>query len=177
MDRKSDPSALAAAAATLEAELQRFERAAEEVRASRLESARNLDRGSKALSRAAEIEGKLSARVTGLVEAIRAADTRQQQATVALQKFGEELRDRQVAYGQLTELFAALGRDAGSVRDLLDGKREGLEAALARIEELDARALALADTALGAGFQDLAQDARGRHEQLRALLGTLGRVH
>src|SRR2546430_15810692 len=73
-----DKVGLGAAAAALEAELRRFEQAAELAARLELKSQKNLERASRAAQDAAEAQGRVAERVRALVEEIARARERQE---------------------------------------------------------------------------------------------------
>lgn len=173
MPRPANDTELTRAAAVVEAELARFEATAREAADQRLDSRKNLERGVRAMQRAAEVEERLVAGVAALVAAVRAATTRQQAAVDELQAFGRALQERQAGYLALAERFEAFGRDAAGLNDRLRGGDGDLTAVRQEVARLRDMAAALAVEAEARDFRDLERDAIARRDQLEAALDRL----
>jgi hypothetical protein len=155
---------LGAAAASLEAELRRFEQLADLAVRMELKSQKNLERAAQAAQEAAEAQTRVSERVRGLVEEIARARERQEDQAKQLGGRAEEIRSRRQALEALLARFARLGNEVAEVNTLL---KEGGNVADAeeRLGSVAASAEELLRDAEREGFEDAVRQAESIRQQ------------
>lgn len=155
---------LGAAAAALEAELRRFEQLAELATRVDLKSQKNLERASRAAQDAADAQGRVNERVSGLVEEITRARERQEEQARQLAVRAGQIDERRQALEALLLRFAQLGNDAAEVNALL--KQGGdVAAAEERLGTVAGVAEELLREAERVGFEDAARQAESIRQQ------------
>src|SRR5690242_7476887 len=95
---KQDTPPISAAAAALEEELVAFEALAAALRKMPLASKKHLERAARTLHEAAGFEERIAVRLRALVEAINAANQRQQASAAAILERAQEIQARNAEY-------------------------------------------------------------------------------
>lgn len=138
---KNDPgSALSEAAMALALELKKFEDLSAQAARVKLNSEKNLERATEALTRAAESQDRINAQVQKLVAAVQAARAKQETDAAALVARAQQIAGRRGQYALVLERMGALGQMAKEVQDLL---REGP----GKLDEVQQRMQKVADDA------------------------------
>jgi chromosome segregation ATPase len=157
MARSDKPSELSEVALALDHELRRFEELAGQAARVKLNTEKNLERATDALTRAAESQDRIHAHVQKLVAAVATARQKQESDAAALVERAREIAARRKEFAGLLHRMGALGTAAREMQDLL---REGP----ARIDEVQTRMQQVADEAgdisRAAGEKDMEDLAR-----------------
>jgi hypothetical protein len=174
-------SELAAVAAALDADLQRFEQLAQAVARDRLASGRDLERVARRLAESTEVQASIGLRVSELVAGFEAARRRQDESAEQIRASAAELEARTAQYRELMDGFAALGEETGKLNEAarqpgeaedgaaLDAAADRPQDLLAwaqRIEQLVERAKRLGERAREVGFSDLVRLFDSLRQQL-----------
>src|SRR3954462_13844197 len=113
---KNDPgNELSEAALALAHELKKFEDLAEQAARVKLNTEKNLERATEALTRAAESQDRINAHVQKLVAAVPAARQKQEADAAALMARAQQIAARRQEFAGLLQRMAGLGESA---RDL-----------------------------------------------------------
>jgi DNA repair exonuclease SbcCD ATPase subunit len=182
MKKKEESSELVNIAATLEAELRRFETLAEEVRDSPLQSQKHLERMARALQEVADCDERLVANVRALLAALNSRRDLQTSLAGEVNAKALELQARTQTYQELMQRFGGLGQEAGKlsadVQTLFASVPEGGAQARAaelvgalqqvndRMQQVADNAQSLAQDAHAQGFFDVSRDADSLRQQL-----------
>lgn len=172
-------SDLVAAATSLDEELRRFEKLADNIRAAPFASQKNLERAAEILRDVSASDQELSNRVTVLVQAIARVRDRQQQQAELIQKRATELQERAQVFQSLIESYGTLGRQAAELNELLattlGGQKHpqrtpeleaGLQTLAGRLTEVAASAEELAQRAEQVDFGDVQRMAESLRQQI-----------
>jgi hypothetical protein len=177
-------SSLTAAAAALEADLERFDSLAATIKRMPLNSRKNLERAARALQEAAGYEEVIGGRLRALVEALNAASTRQKESAEIMTARGREIGARSAEYAEMSHRFVALGEEgkrlgvlALEVAAVVPGETEDqrIERVSVRLDDLIERmgrvvtgASELARAADAKDMGDLAREADTLKQQVAA---------
>lgn len=166
MTKTDKPNELAEAALALDHELRRFEDLAAQAARVKLNTEKNLERATEALSRAAESQDRINAHVQKLVGAVQAARARQESDAAALMARAQEIANRRGQFHQVMQRMGGLGQMAKEVQELL---QEGA----GRLDEVQERMQKVADDAADIGrvaqeqdMEDLARQADTLRQQV-----------
>src|SRR3954469_22213640 len=110
---------LSEAALALDHELKRFDELSAQAARVKLNSEKNLERATEALTRAAESQDRINAHVQKLVAAVQTARGKQETDAQALVARAQQIAARRGEYAQVMQRMAALGQMAKEVQDLL----------------------------------------------------------
>src|SRR5438045_4161482 len=127
MTKADKPSDLSDAAMALDHEMRRFEELAAQARRIRLNTEKNVERATEALSRAAESQDRINAVVQRLVRAVGEARQTQEADAKALMDRAHEIADRRKQFGEVLQRMAGLGQMAKEVQDLLKAPAPDLD--------------------------------------------------
>jgi predicted nucleic acid-binding Zn-ribbon protein len=168
MTKAQKPSELAEAAQALDHELRRFEELSGRAARVKLNSAKNLEAATEALSRAAESQDRIQAQVRKLVAAVQAARQKQEVDAAALMARAQEIAARRARFAQVLQRMSGLGQMAKEVQGLL---REGP----GKLGEVEERMQRVADDAADVGreaqeqeMEDVARQAEELRQQILA---------
>jgi hypothetical protein len=183
---KNPAGALVQAALALEEELRGFDQAAREAQRLPLTSQKNLERTTERLGELASAEGRVGPLVAALQAAVRDMAEKQRAQAEALAARSAEVERRREELVALLEKYAEVGREASGVNQLAlevlgaakggssSADPPGVDAVRARLERLADRAGELEREATERGFEDLAAQAQGLRQQLRAVVNRIG---
>src|SRR3954463_171837 len=134
---KNEPgSALSEAALALAAELKKFDDLSAQAARVKLNSEKNLERATEALTRAAESQDRINAQVQKLVAAVQAARGKQETDAQALVARAQQIAARRGEYALVLQRMAALGQMAKEVQDLLrEGQLEEVQQRMQKVAE------------------------------------------
>jgi len=168
VDRPDKPSELSEAALSLDRELRRFADLADQAGRLKLNTEKNLERATEALTRAAESQDKINAHVQQLVAAVSVTRQKQEIDAAALMKRAEEIAGRRKEFAEVLQRMAGLGLMAKEVQ-------EALKAGAAAVDEVQSRMQRIADEAADIGriaqekeMEDVARQAEGLRQQILA---------
>lgn len=174
MAKSEKPSELAEAALALDHELRRFEELSIQAARVKLSSAKNVERATEALTRAAESQDRIQEQVKKLVAAVQAERQKQEVDAGALMARAQEIAARRARFAQVLERMGALGQMAKEVQTLL---REGP----GKLDEVQERMQRVADGAADVvreaqqeEMDDVAQQADGLRQQVLAARNKVG---
>src|SRR5712692_4755192 len=166
MTKKDPGNDLSEAALALDHELRRFEDLAEQAARVKLNTEKNLERATEALSRAAESQDRINAQVQKLVKAVADARQKQESDAAALMARAQEIAGRRNQFAEVLQRMGALGQMAKEVQELL---KEGP----ARLDEVQQRMQKVADDAAEIGrsaaeqeIEDVARQAEALRQQV-----------
>ena len=179
--RDDGDSELVKAAASLNAELQRFETTAVGLGKLPLNSQKNLERAAKLLTDVAEVDERMGRQVAVLVAAIAEARDRQAAQAEGVRHKAEEINTRAQTFRGLLEQFGALGTFAGTLNVQLHqisvaqaaGEAAPMTELFEQMGALAQRAEGLAALATKEDFGDIARQADGLRQQVLAARGKL----
>lgn len=161
-------SALVAATAVVEVELERFEDATAAFSKISLNSAKNVERAGKALNDLADGEQRVVDGLQLLVKAIGSVRDRQL-AQVEMSKVkAEEVRARSAIFRALEKELLALGEGASAVSAKLKNPGDASVDLEAEMGELADKAKRVAERATSEDFDDLSRVADGLRQQILA---------
>ncbi len=138
-----------------------------------LNTRKAIERCARDLQRAAELHDRLQAHVANLGARLQEVQHRAAGAGASLLEVGAELSRRQGEYAELIASSELLMAEAVATREISDRGPSALPELRERLGSLVERAGSLAEAAREAGFRDLADEAKARHQQLDALLHKL----
>lgn len=163
-------SELSAAAVLLDQELRKFEELSDLAGRIKLNSEKNLERATEALTRAAESQDRIAAHVRSLVAAVSAARERQEQDANALMARAQEISRRRTRFAEIVEQMAALGGVAKEIQTLLqqEKSKETVGQVQQRLQAAEERAGELARLAGDEEMEDLARQADSLRQQLQS---------
>jgi chromosome segregation ATPase len=173
---KDDEPTLTAAAAALQAELDRFEALAASLRKMPLASKKNIERAARTLQEAIGYEERLTGCLRGLMEAITAASRRQQESAASIVERGREIEARDAEYREVLGAYAALGGEAQELTVLaqeiaakpLEQGDDRLDELLGRMTHLGERVQEIARTAAAKEMDDVERVADTMKQQIAA---------
>lgn len=177
-------SSFAAAAAALEAELERFEGIAASVARAPLTSQKAIEHAARLTRDASEAQGRYAQRLQALVAMVGTTGERQRVAANAINDRVAEIDARTAAHAALERRLGELGEEARGINARAQGATAGgvvpgsperlaeligaLEEIAERMDAAVARALEVARDATAADFVDVARQADALRQQLLA---------
>jgi len=168
VERPDKPSELSEAALALDRELRRFADLADQAGRLKLNTEKNLERATEALTRAAESQDRINAHVQQLVAAVSVTRQKQESDAAALMKRAEEIAGRRKEFAEVLQRMAGLGGMAKEVQ-------EALKAGSAAVDEVQSRMQKIADEAADIGriaqekeMDDVARQAEVLRQQILA---------
>ena len=164
MTKADKPSDLSEAALALDHELRRFEDLAGQAAQVKLNTEKNLERATEALSRAAESQDRINAQVQKLVAAVQSARLKQESDAAALMARAEEIANRRAQFAQVLQRMGGLGQMAREVQELLKEGNFKLDEVQERMQQVADDAADIGRSAVELDMEDLARQA----EVLRA---------
>lgn len=170
-----DPPPLVAAAEALDTELRSLEALVSSANKEPLTSQKHLERAARQLAAVGELESRLRAALTTLVETIAGAGARQQTALEALGARAREIEQRFEAFKALAARRDQLGAQGAEVNEqiraaLAEGNaRAALPRALESLTRAAQEGEALFVLAREHEFNDLAREADSIRQQLSSL--------
>jgi hypothetical protein len=190
MAQAARESSLIEVVKAFDAELERFARASSAACRRSLDSKRELERATAAVTEAAAAEVSLQSRAQDLLVALRAAQGEQQERAEALRVRAGEIKERVGLYEQLAMRYQELGgqgaalaeaagklshsaRTSGDSPPLRAELLDGLATLEEKVTELRTVAHTLAGDSRSAGFEDLASESHAVEQTLSALRNKL----
>lgn len=177
-------SPFAAAAAALEAELERFEGIAASVARAPLTSQKAIEHAARLTRDASEAQGRYAQRLQALVAMVGTTGERQRAAANTINDRVAEIDARTAAHAALERRLGELGEEARGINSRAQGATAGgvvpgspdrlaelvgaLEEIAERMDAAVARALEVARDATAADFVDVARQADALRQQLLA---------
>ncbi|HEY6911528.1 MAG TPA: hypothetical protein VI356_19265 [Myxococcales bacterium] len=168
MAKPDKPSELAEAAFALDHELRRFEELAEQAARAKLNTERNLERATEALTRAAESQDRINAHVQKLVAAVASARQKQESDAAALVERAREIAGRRKEFAVQLQRMGALGTAAREMQDLLRAGPGKIDEVMARMQEVADEAADISRAAGEKDMEDLARQADVLRQQVLA---------
>jgi len=181
LSTKTTDGTLAAAAAALENELERYDETVTELQKLPLTSDKTLQRARKVLEQCAGHQEKLAVLLPAFAQAMQQAQLRQQQCMDATAQGTEKIRTRFEGRMALLERVAALGQSAQDINEpvaaVMSAQAEertpaellkSLEDVGARTEAVIAEADAVHKLAQDGDWQDIARDTDALKQQLQS---------
>jgi chromosome segregation ATPase len=166
MTKADKPSDLSEAALALDHELRRFEDLAAQAGNVKLNTEKNLERATDALSRAAESQDRINAQVQKLVKAV--ADSRQKQESdaAALMARAQEIAGRRKQFAEVLQRMGALGQMAKEVQELLKAGPGNLDEVQQRMQKVADEAAEIGRAAQDQDMEDLSRQAETLRQQV-----------
>jgi len=168
VDRPDKPSELSEAALSLDRELRRFADLADQAGRLKLNTEKNLERATEALTRAAESQDKINAHVQQLVAAVSVTRQKQESDAAALMKRAEEIAGRRKEFAEVLQRMAGLGVRAKEVQEALKAGAAAVDEVQSRMQRIADEAADIGRTALEKGMDDVARQAEGLRQQILA---------
>jgi hypothetical protein len=167
MTKSGKASELAEAALALDQELRRFEELTEQADRVKLNSEKNLERATDALSRAAQSQDRIQGQVQRLVAAVAAARQKQEQDAAALLERARQIAERRTRFAEVQQRMGGLGQMAKEVQE---GLKQGtdLDQIQARMQEVADGAAEIGRDAQEGEMEDLARQADTLRQQVLA---------
>src|SRR5438874_4410157 len=159
MTKADKPSELAEAALALDRELRRFEELSAQASKIKLNTEKNLERATDALSRAAESQDRIGAHVQELVRAVATARQKQEQDAAALMGRAQEIASRRAQFAALLEKMGGLGQMAKEVQELLKADQRDVAEVQARMDKVAEGAEQIGRAAQEQEMEELARQA------------------
>ena len=163
-------SELSQAAVLLDQELRKFEELSALASRIKLNSEKNIERATDALSKAAESQDRISAHVRSLVGAVAAARERQEKDSQTLMARAHEISARRTRFVELVQKMGALGAEAKEIHSLLQAEKtkQTVAAVQARLEGVADGAEEIVRVAEAEDLEDLARQADSLRQQLQS---------
>jgi hypothetical protein len=174
MPKRDEPSELAEAALALDRELRRFEELSGQASRVKLNTEKNLERATEALSRAAESQDRIGAQVQQLVKAVAAARQRQEQEAAALMARAQEIAARRAQFSELLRKMGGLGQMAKEIQELLKAEKRDVAEVQARMDKVAEGAAEIGRAAQEQEMEELARQAEVLRQQLLAAKNKVG---
>ena len=168
MARADKPSELAEAAFALDHELRRFEELAEQAARVKLNTEKNLERATDALTRAAESQDRIHAQVQKLVAAVATARQKQESDAAALVERAREIAGRRKEFAVQLQRMGALGTAAREMQDLLRAGPDKIDEVMTRMQQVADEAADIARAASEKDMEDLSRQADVLRQQVLA---------
>jgi len=168
MTKADKPSDLSEAALALDHELRRFEDLAGQAAQVKLNTEKNLERATEALSRAAESQDRINAQVQKLVAAVQSARIKQESDAAALMARAEEIANRRAQFAQVLQRMGGLGHMAREVQELLKEGNFKLDEVQERMQRVADDAADIGRSAVELDMEDLARQAEVLRAQVLA---------
>src|SRR4051812_41390815 len=150
---------LAEAALALDQELRRYEDLAEQAARLKLNTEKNLERATEALTRAAESQDRINGHVQRLVAAVGGAREKQESDARALMARAEEIAARRKEFAEVLERMAGLGGMAKEVQEALKTGPGAMGQVLERMQQIADEAGEILRTAQAKEMEDVARQA------------------
>jgi urease gamma subunit len=166
--RSDKTSELAEAAFALDHELRRFEELAEQAARVKLNTEKNLERATDALTRAAESQDRINAQVQKLVAAVATARQKQESDAAALVERAREIAGRRKEFAVQLQRMGALGTAAREMQDLLRAGPGKIDEVMTRMQQVADEAADIARAATEQDMEDLARQADVLRQQVLA---------
>lgn len=164
-DKQTD---LAEAALALDLELRRYDDLAAQAARVKLNTEKNLERATEALTRAAECQDRINGHVQKLVTAVAAARQKQEADAAALVARAHEIAARRQEFASLLQRMAGLGEAARELQELLKGGPGRLDEVQSRMQKVADDAGEIAQAAAQKEMEDLARQADVLRQQVLA---------
>ena len=168
MTKADKASDLSEAALALDHELRRFEDLAEQAAHVKLNTEKNLERATEALSRAAESQDRINAHVQKLVAAVQSARIKQESDAEALMARAQEIANRRAQFAQVLQRMGGLGQMAKEVQELLTDGNFKLAEVQERMQRVADDAADIGRSAVELDMEDLARQAEVLRAQVLA---------
>ena len=168
MTKADKPSDLSEAALSLDHELRRFEDLAAQAAHVKLNTEKNLERATEALSRAAESQDRINAQVQKLVAAVQSARLKQESDAAGLMARAQEIANRRAQFAQVLQRMGGLGQMAKEVQELLKEGDFKLDEVQARMQRVADDAAEIGRSAVELDMEDLARQAEVLRTQVLA---------
>ena len=166
MTKADKPSELAEAALALDHELRRFEDLAAQAGNLKLNTEKNLERATEALSRAAESQDRINTQVQKLVKAIGDARQTQESDAAVLMARAQEIAGRRKQFAEVLQRMGALGQMAKEVQELLKAGPGNLDEVQQRMQKVADDAAEIGQAAQSQEMEDLARQADTLRQQV-----------
>ena len=166
MTKADKPSELAEAALALDHELRRFEDLAAQAGNLKLNTEKNLERATEALSRAAESQDRINTQVQKLVKAIGDARQTQESDAAVLMARAQEIAGRRKQFAEVLQRMGALGQMAKEVQELLKAGPGNLDEVQQRMQKVADDAAEIGKAAQAQDMEDLARQADVLRQQV-----------
>jgi TPR repeat protein len=168
MTKTDQASTLAETALDLDRELKRFEDLSGQASRVKLNSEKNLERATEALSRAAESQDRINAHVQRLVGAVQSARQTQEADAAALMARAQEIANRRAQFAQVLQRMGSLGQMAKEVQEILKEGTGRLDEVQEKMQQVADEATAIGRVADEQGMEDLSQKAEILRQQVLA---------
>lgn len=168
LDPVSKQNDLSEAALALDQELKRFEELSTQAARVKLNTEKNLERATEALTRAAESQDRINAQVQKLVAAVQGARQKQESDAAALMARAEQIANRRAQYAQVLQRMGGLGQLAREVQELLKEGTARLDEVQERMQKVADDAAEIARTAQDQDMEDLVRQAEVLRQQVLA---------
>ena len=166
MTKGDKPSELSEAAMALDQELRRFEDLSAQAAKIRLNTEKNVERATDALTRAAESQDRINATVQRLVKAVGDARQKQEADARALMERAQQIAARRKEFAEVLQRMAGLGQKAKEVQELLkSGHLAGVEDQMQKVAD---EAADIAKSATVQEMEDLSRQADVLRQQVLA---------
>jgi hypothetical protein len=168
MAKDEKQNELSEAALALDHELRRFEDLAAQAARVKLNSEKNVERATDALTRAAESQDRINGQVQKLVAAVQSARQKQEADAAALIARAQEIANRRAQFAQVLQRMAGLGQMAKEVQELLKEGGGKLGEAQERMQRVADDAADIGRVAVEQDMEDLARQAEVLRQQVIA---------
>jgi len=166
--KADDQSDLAEAALALDHELRRFDELSAAAARAKLNTEKNLERATDALTRAAESQDRINAQVQKLVAAVAAARQKQEADAAALVERAKEIAARRKEFAELLQRMSGLGAAAREVQEMLKAGPDRLDEIQERMQRVADEAAGISQAAAEKEMEDVARQADGLRQQVLA---------
>ncbi|MCA1825415.1 MAG: hypothetical protein ABR567_16535 [Myxococcales bacterium] len=166
MTKADKASDLSEAALALDHELRRFEDLAAQAARIRLNTEKNVERATDALSRAAESQDRINAIVQQLVKAVGAARQKQESDAAALIARAQEIAARRKQFADVLQRMAGLGQMAKEVQELLKSGPGNFDEIQQRMQRVADDAAEIGKAAQDQDMEDLSRQADVLRQQV-----------
>jgi len=166
VERPDKPSDLSEAALALDRELRRFADLADQAGRLKLNTEKNLERATEALTRAAESQDKINAHVQQLVAAVSVTRQKQESDAAALMRRAEEIAGRRKEFTEVLQRMAGLGRMAKEVQEALQAGSSAVDEVQSRMQRIADEAADIARVAQEKEMEDVARQAEMLRQQI-----------
>jgi DNA repair exonuclease SbcCD ATPase subunit len=163
-----DTNELSEAALALDRELRRFDDLAEQAARLELNTEKNLERATEALTRAAESQDRIHAHVQRLVAAVGAAREKQESDARALMARAEEIAGRRKQFAEVLQRMAGLGAMARDVQEALKTGPGALDEVQSRMQQIADEAGDILRAAQDRDMEEVARQAEVLQKQVLA---------
>jgi len=163
-----DANELSEAALALDRELRRFDDLAEQAARLKLNTEKNLERATEALTRAAESQDRINGHVQRLVAAVGVAREKQESDARALMARAEEIAARRKEFAQILDRMAGLGGMAKEVQEALKTGPGAIGRVQERMQQIADEAGEILRAAQEKEMEDVARQAEVLQKQVLA---------